>query len=441
MSGEQMSSKRESILSLTREFAEEALASKPFIPGETTVPVSGKVLTPEDFVSLVDSSLDGWLTAGKHTKLFERQLADFVGARSALFVNSGSSANLCALSGLTSPKLGERALKPGDEVLTVAMGFPTTVNPIIQNGLKPVVVDVNLETLDANSERLREAVSPKTKAIMMAHTLGNPFDLDTVQELCKIHDLWLIEDSCDALGSTYRGQRTGSFGDTATVSFYPAHHITTGEGGAVFVKSPLVQKQVESFRDWGRDCYCETGCDNTCFKRFEWQLGDLPAGYDHKYIYSHIGYNLKATDMQAALGVTQLAKLDYFIEKRKENFNYLSSALSKVEGISVAVATENSDPSWFGCPITLDPAHPVNREEMLRFLDSRKIGTRLLFAGNILKQPAYKNVDFRVVGNLTNTDIVMKRSFWVGVYPGLTKPMLDFIIESISEFMSGKVKA
>lgn len=433
--------RRKTILKLTREFAEESLALAPFIPGETSVPVSGKVLSPEDFVSLVDSSLDGWLTAGRHTKVFERQLADFVGARSALFVNSGSSANLCALSGLTSPKLGDRALKPGDEVLTVAMGFPTTVNPIIQNGLKPVVVDVNLDTLDANSEKLREAVSPKTKAIMMAHTLGNPFDLDTVQELCKKHDLWLIEDSCDALGSTYRGQRTGSFGDTATVSFYPAHHITTGEGGAVFVKSPLVKKQVESFRDWGRDCYCETGCDNTCFKRFEWKLGDLPEGYDHKYIYSHIGYNLKATDMQAALGVTQLAKLDFFIQRRKENFNYLESALSKVEGISIAKASPHSDPSWFGCPITLDPKHPVNREELLRFLDSRKIGTRLLFAGNILKQPAYKDIDFRVVGDLTNTDIVMKRSFWVGVYPGLTTPMLDYVIDSISGFMSGKIKA
>jgi len=436
-----MDSKREAILKLTHEFAEEALISQEFVAGDSPVPVSGKVLSPEDFVSLVDSSLDGWLTAGRHTKVFERQLADFVGARSALFVNSGSSANLCALSGLTSPKLGDRALKPGDEVLTVAMGFPTTVNPIIQNGLKPVVVDVNLDTLDANADKLREAVSPKTKAIMMAHTLGNPFDLDTVQELCKKHDLWLIEDSCDALGSTYRGQRTGSFGDTATVSFYPAHHITTGEGGAVFVKSPLVKKQVESFRDWGRDCYCETGCDNTCFKRFEWKLGDLPEGYDHKYIYSHIGYNLKATDMQAALGVTQLAKLDFFIQRRKENFNYLENELSKVEGISIAKASPNSDPSWFGCPITLDPKHPVNREELLRFLDSRKIGTRLLFAGNILKQPAYKDIDFRVVGDLTNTDIVMKRSFWVGVYPGLTKPMLDYVIDSISDFMAGKIKA
>jgi len=436
-----MDSKRDAILKLTREFAEESLISQPFVAGESPVPVSGKVLSPEDFVSLVDSSLDGWLTAGRHTKVFERQLADFVGARSALFVNSGSSANLCALSGLTSPKLGDRALRPGDEALTVAMGFPTTVNPIIQNGLKPVVVDVNLDTLDANSEKLREAVSSKTKAIMMAHTLGNPFDLDTVQELCKKHDLWLIEDSCDALGSTYRGQRTGSFGDTATVSFYPAHHITTGEGGAVFVKSPLVKKQVESFRDWGRDCYCETGCDNTCFKRFEWKLGDLPEGYDHKYIYSHIGYNLKATDMQAALGVTQLAKLDFFIQRRKENYNYLHNALSKIEGISIAKASPHSDPSWFGFPITLDPKHPVNREELLRFLDSRKIGTRLLFAGNILKQPAYKDVEFRVVGELTNTDIVMRRSFWVGVYPGLTNQMLDYVIDSISDFMAGKIKA
>jgi CDP-6-deoxy-D-xylo-4-hexulose-3-dehydrase len=431
---------RREILDATTEFARQILLESNFIPGETAVPVSGKVLTPEDFSSLVDSSLDGWLTAGRFTKQFERQLADFVGSRDALFVNSGSSANLCALSALTSPKLGERALKPGDEVLTVAMGFPTTVNPIIQNGLRPVVVDVDLETLDANSDSLREAISHKTKAIMMAHTLGNPFDLDTVQELCKKHELWLVEDSCDALGSTYRGQRTGSFGDTATASFYPAHHITTGEGGAVFVKSPLVKKQVESFRDWGRDCYCETGCDNTCFKRFEWKLGDLPEGYDHKYIYSHIGYNLKATDMQAALGISQLAKLEFFIQRRKENFEYLKKSLSQIDGIRIANATPNSDPSWFGCPITLDPTHPVNREALLRFLDKRKIGTRLLFAGNILKQPAYKNIDFRVVGDLTNTDIVMKRSFWVGVYPGLTIEMLDYVIESISDFMSGKAK-
>jgi CDP-6-deoxy-D-xylo-4-hexulose-3-dehydrase len=429
---------REQILNLTRQYADKLLAPKLFSPGEDPVPVSGKVLTSDDFSALVDSSLDGWLTAGRFTADFERKLAQFVGARSALFVNSGSSANLVALSGLTSPKLGARALKPGDEVLTVAMGFPTTVNPIIQNGLRPVVVDVDLGTLDANVQRLEEAVSPKTKAIMMAHTLGNPFDLDTVQRICKENNLWLIEDSCDALGSTYRGQRTGSFGDTATLSFYPAHHITTGEGGAVFVKSPLVKKQVESFRDWGRDCYCETGKDNTCAKRFGWKLGDLPEGYDHKYTYSHIGYNLKATDMQAALGLTQLAKLELFIQKRKDNYEYLKRNLSDIEGLSIAQATPNSEPSWFGCPITLDPKHPVNREDLLRFLDSRKIGTRLLFAGNITKQPAYKDVEFRIVGDLTNTDIVMARSFWVGVYPGLTKPMLDYVIESISDFMAGK---
>jgi CDP-6-deoxy-D-xylo-4-hexulose-3-dehydrase len=431
---------RNQILELTKQYADKLLAPKSFMPGEDPVPVSGKVLTSEDFTSLVDSSLDGWLTAGRFTVDFERQLAQFVGARSALFVNSGSSANLIALSGLTSKKLGDRALKPGDEVLAVAMGFPTTVNPIIQNRLRPVVVDVDLDTLDANVERLEEAISPKTKAIMMAHTLGNPFDLDTVQRLCKENNLWLIEDSCDALGSTYRGQRTGSFGDSATLSFYPAHHITTGEGGAVFVKSPLVKKQVESFRDWGRDCYCETGKDNTCAKRFGWKLGDLPEGYDHKYTYSHIGYNLKATDMQAALGLTQLAKVELFIQKRKDNYKYLKKHLSQVEGLSIAQATPNSEPSWFGFPITLDPMHPVNREDLLRFLESRKIGTRLLFAGNITKQPAYKDVDFRVVGDLTNTDIVMTRSFWVGVYPGLTTKMMDYVIESITDFMTGKAK-
>jgi CDP-6-deoxy-D-xylo-4-hexulose-3-dehydrase len=431
---------RSIILRNTSEFAKNTLKAKKFVLGIDPIPVSGKLLAPEDFVSVVDSVLDGWFTAGRFTTKFESELAKYVGVRKALFVNSGSSANLCALSGLTSFKLGDRALKPGDEVLTVAMGFPTTVNPIMQNGLKPVVVDIDADTLDVNIDALRQAVSPKTKAIMLAHTLGNPFNVTAIQDICKENNLWLVEDSCDALGSTYNGQRTGSFGDTATVSFYPAHHITTGEGGAVFIKSPLVAKQVESFRDWGRDCYCETGCDNTCAKRFEWQLGDLPKGYDHKYIYSHIGYNLKATDMQAALGISQLTKLDSFVAKRKENFKYLNEHLSKVEGISIATATPNSDPSWFGCPITLDPTHPVDREELLRFLDSRKIGTRLLFAGNILKQPAYKNVDFRVVGDLKNTDIVMRRSFWVGVYPGLTKPMLDYVIESITDFVSGKIK-
>ena len=426
---------RAKALDATREYAEKFLVNSTFKAGETPVPVSGKVLDPTDFVSLVDASLDGWLTAGRFTDDFQRKLGKYVGARKTLFVNSGSSANLVALSALTSPKLGKRALKPGDEVLTLAMGFPTTVNPIIQNGLRPVVVDVQLGTYDAFPDLLSEAVSSKTKAIMMAHTLGNPFDLETVQELCHKHGLWLIEDSCDALGSTYKGKRTGSFGDTATVSFYPAHHITTGEGGAVFSKSPLVAKQVESFRDWGRDCYCETGHDNTCNKRFGWQLGDLPAGYDHKYTYTHIGYNLKATDMQAALGVTQLAKLDSFVEARRRNFAYLYDKLKDIEGLILPKATEHSEPSWFGFPITLEPTHPVNREELLRYLETLKIGTRLMFAGNLMKQPAYRNVDFRVVGNLDNTDIVMTRTFWVGVYPGLTHEMLDFIAYSISDFM------
>ena len=435
-----MSASREEILSLVREYAADQLKTKPFVRGESVVPVSGKVLDPADYASLVDASLDGWLTSGRFHHEFEEKLAGYVGAKSALFVNSGSSANLVALSALTSSKLGRRALKAGDEVLTVAAGFPTTVNPIIQSGLRPVVVDVELGTYDAIAERLREAVGPKTRAIMMAHTLGNPFDLDVVRELCKEHGLWLVEDSCDALGSTYNGQRTGSFGDTATVSFYPAHHITTGEGGAVFVKSALVRKQAESFRDWGRDCYCETGQDNTCEKRFEWQLGDLPYGYDHKYIYSHIGYNLKATDMQAALGVSQLDKLDYFVEKRKDNFRYLTERLQGVEGLILPRATEKSDPSWFGYPITLDPAHPADRTALLRFLDSRRIATRLIFAGNLLRQPAYRDVDFRVVGDLTNTDIVMSRAFWLGTYPGLTKEMLDFVAESIAEFMEAAAR-
>lgn len=431
---------REQILDLVREYAAEQLQSRPFVPGQTPVPVSGKVLSPADYAAVVDSTLDGWFTAGRWHTTFETRLAEFVGARSALFVNSGSSANLVALSGLTSEKLGRRALQPGDEVITTAAGFPTTLNPIIQNGLRPVVVDVELGTYDAIAERLREAVGPKTRAIMMAHTLGNPFDLDTVQELAKEHRLWLVEDSCDALGSTYRGQRTGSFGDTATVSFYPAHHITTGEGGAVFVKSPLVRKQVESFRDWGRDCYCETGQDNTCGKRFDWQLGDLPHGYDHKYTYSHIGYNLKATDLQAALGVSQLDRVDEFVQARKDNFAYLHARLEGTEGLILPRSTEHADPSWFGFPLTIDPAHPADRTELLKFLDQRLIGTRLVFAGNMLRQPAYRNVDFRVVGDLRNSDIVMTRTFWIGVFPGLTKPMLDFAADSIIEFLESRTR-
>lgn len=426
---------RSVILNSVQEWFKENQEKSKFVAGETPIPVSGKVLDAEDISYLVDASLDGWLTSGRFTEEFQRELAQYIGTRHALFVNSGSSANLVALSSLTSPKLGARALKAGDEVVTVAMGFPTTVNPIIQNNLKPVLVDVNVETLDAIDSRLEEAIGPRTKAIMMAHTLGNPFNLNLVRELCEKHELWLIEDSCDALGSTYNGQRTGSFGDLATISFYPAHHITTGEGGAVLVKSPLVKKQAESFRDWGRDCYCETGHDNTCQKRFGWKLGELPEGYDHKYIYSHIGYNLKATDIQAALGVSQLKKLDFFIKRRKENFEILKRGLTGVDGILLTKPTENSDPSWFGFPITLDPQHPVNREELLRFLDSRKIGTRLMFAGNITRQPAYSGIDFKIVGNLVNSDIVMKRSFWIGVYPGLSQEMLEFVVASIREYM------
>jgi CDP-6-deoxy-D-xylo-4-hexulose-3-dehydrase len=410
-------------------------APKAFVAGETAVPVSGKVLDADDYVALVESSLDGWLTAGRFHEEFERGLAKYVGVRNALFVNSGSSANLVALSGLTSPKLGKRALKAGDEVITVAAGFPTTVNPIIQNGMIPVFVDVEIGTYDAIIDQIREAISPKTRAIMMAHTLGNPFDVAAVKEICKEHDLWLIEDSCDALGSTYDGKRTGSFGDTATVSFYPAHHITTGEGGAVFVNSPLIKKQVESFRDWGRDCYCATGHDNTCHKRFEWQLGDLPFGYDHKYIYGHIGYNLKATDMQAALGVSQLKKLDRFVAARKANFTFLKSALSDIQDFVMPEATVNSDPSWFGFPITIRPGSSIDRTTLLRHLDDKKIGTRLLFAGNLLKQPAYRNIEHRVIGDLKNSDLVMTNTFWLGVYPGLTDEMLNYVSEVVHDFV------
>ena len=428
---------RAQILSLVEDFgAAASVSTAAFEPGVSPVPVSGKVLTAEDYVSLVDSSLDGWFTSGRFHDEFQRELSKFVGVRNSVFVNSGSSANLAALSALTSPKLGKRALQPGDEVLTVAAGFPTTVNPIIQNGLRPVLVDIELGTYDAIGERLREAVGPKTKAIMMAHCLGNPFDLDTVMALKEKYGLFLVEDSCDALGASYRGKKTGSFGDTATVSFYPAHHITTGEGGAVFVNSPLVRKQVESFRDWGRDCYCETGHDNTCKKRFEWQLGELPKGYDHKYIYSHIGYNLKATDMQAALGLSQLKKLPSFIEARNSNFAFLLEGLKNVPGLLMPRATEHSEPSWFGFPITLDSGLAFTRNELVEYLDERKIGTRLLFGGNLTRQPAYRNVDFRVVGDLTNTDIVTERTFWVGVYPGLNAEMLQYVIDSIKTFVA-----
>ncbi len=425
---------RVEILNLVAEYAELHLENQEFIAGKTLIPVSGKTLNSSDFVTTVDSVLDGWFTGGRFTKKFEKMLADYVGVRGSHFVNSGSSANLCALSALTSAKLGSRALQPGDEVLTVALGFPTTVNPIIQNRLNPVVVDIDVETLDVNVEMLESAVGPKTKAIMLAHTLGNPFNVEKVQEICESNNLWLVEDACDALGSTYKDQKVGSFGDLATFSFYPAHHITTGEGGAVMHKSPLVGKQVESFRDWGRDCYCETGVDDTCKKRFGWQLGTLPKGYDHKYTYSHIGYNLKATDIQAALGTSQISRVDEFVKLRRSNFSYLSKLLANVEGVQIATATPFSNPAWFGCPITLYGKLEDKREGLINFLNDRKIGTRLIFAGNILRQPAYQKTEFRVVGRLSNTDYAMRNSFWVGVFPGLSPQMLEFIAGSIEEF-------
>jgi CDP-6-deoxy-D-xylo-4-hexulose-3-dehydrase len=430
--------RREKILAQVKEYAKISLAQQDFVAGESVVPVSGKVLDPDDMVALVESSLDGWLTAGRFTTEFQDSLAKYVGTRSASFVNSGSSANLCALSALTSAKLGKRRLVPGDEVVTVASGFPTTLNPILQNGLTPVFTDVEIGTYDAIGEQLQEAIGPRTRAIMMAHTLGNPFDLDLVSELCKKNDLWLVEDSCDALGSTYRGHRTGSFGDTATVSFYPAHHITTGEGGAVFSKHPLVTRQVESFRDWGRDCYCDTGKENTCGKRFEWKLGGLPAGYDHKYTYSHIGYNLKGTDMQAALGLSQLKKLDGFVRRRKENFTYLFERLQGVEGLILPRPTPHSDPAWFGFPITLAPDLATDREDLMRYLQARKVGTRLIFAGNLLRQPAYQGIHCRIVGDLRNSDTVMTRSFWLGVFPGLSHRMLDYAADALIDFVHGR---
>jgi CDP-6-deoxy-D-xylo-4-hexulose-3-dehydrase len=427
----------ETVKKIKQIVSEEFLDQKnEFNPGVSPVPVSGKVLDGSDITNLVESSLEGWLTAGRYHEEFQRGLAKYVGVRNATFVNSGSSANLIALSALTSPKLGKRALKPLDEVITVAAGFPTTVNPIIQNGLVPVFVDIDLQTYDINVDAMREALSPRTRAVMIAHTLGNPFNVDAVVDFCKSNNLWLIEDSADALGSTYKGKKTGSFGDTATVSFYPAHHITTGEGGAVFTNSPLIRKQVESFRDWGRDCYCETGQDNTCQKRFEWQLGTLPRGYDHKYIYSHIGYNLKATDMQAALGLSQLQKVDRFGDMRKSNFAFLYSQLEEVDGIILPTSTEGSDPSWFGFPITLDGSASGQRASVIKKLDDEKIGTRLLFGGNLLRQPAYKNVEHRVQGSLDNTEKVMKDTFWVGLYPGLSETQLSYTVHVLKEALS-----
>jgi len=417
------------------EYYEAALRQPPFVPGESWVPVSGRVFDATELQFLIDASLDFWLTTGRFASQFEREFARTVGVRHAILCNSGSSANLLATSALTSWKLDDRQLRPGDEIITVAAGFPTTVNPAIQHGLVPVFLDVDLGTYDLDVTRLEEAVSPRTRAIILAHTLGNPFDVDAVMAIAKRHGLWVVEDSCDALGSTYRGKHVGGFGDLATVSFYPAHHITMGEGGCVLTNAPKMKTILESFRDWGRDCWCEPGKENTCGKRFDWQLGDLPHGYDHKYIYSHIGYNLKATDMQAAVGVAQLQKLPQFIERRRHNWRRLHEGLSELSHVFVMPrATEHSDPSWFGFALTVRPDAPFTRRELVRWLDARRIATRQLFAGNLLRQPAYRDLPHRVVGELTNTDVVMQGTFWLGVYPGISDVMVDYIVDSLRLF-------
>jgi CDP-6-deoxy-D-xylo-4-hexulose-3-dehydrase len=426
---------RQQIFDLSGRFFEEQFPVRDFVPGQSPIPVSGKVIDSQDLKTVIDSVLDCWFTTGRFAEDFERKLARFVGVRSASLVNSGSSANLIALSVLTSPKLGDRRLRPGDEVITVAAGFPTTVNPIFQNHLVPVFVDITVPTYEIDTTQLEAARSPRTRAIMIAHTLGNSFDLDAVVAFAKKYDLWLIEDCCDALGTTYNGRNVGTFGDLATVSFYPAHHITMGEGGAVLTDKPSLQVLVESFRDWGRDCWCAPGKENTCGKRFDWQLGGLPHGYDHKYTYSHVGYNLKATDMQAALGVSQIAKLPEFIRRRKENFAYLRSKLADVQGVLILPeATPGADPSWFGFPIGVRPEAPVTRSQLTRALEARKIGTRLLFGGNLTRQPAYEGAAYRVVGDLSKSDFAMDSVFWIGVYPGLTREMLDYVAESLLTF-------
>lgn len=426
---------RKQIAELVDQYAAIEYAPKIFIAGESVVPPSGKVLGANELKMMVEASLDGWLTTGRFNDAFEKRLGEYLGVPYVLTTTSGSSANLLAMTALTSPKLGARQLKPGDEVITVAAGFPTTVNPAIQNGLVPVFVDVDIPTYQIKAEMIEAAVSNKTKAIMVAHTLGNTFDLTEARRVADKYNLWLIEDCCDALGSTYDGKMVGQFGDISTVSFYPAHHITMGEGGAVFTKSNELRKLIESFRDWGRDCYCAPGQDNTCGCRFSQQHGSLPHGYDHKYTYSHLGYNLKITDMQAACGLAQMDSVEQFVAQRKVNFQYLKEGLASCEEfIILPEATPKSDPSWFGFPITIKPENGIDRVELLKFMDQSKIGTRLLFAGNLTRQPYFENVDYRVVGELTNTDIVMNHTFWIGVYPGLSTENLDFIVQKFEEF-------
>lgn len=408
---------------------------KEIMPGKDYIPVTGKMLDREDLLSGIEAVCEGWLTAGRFSNQFEKELARWFGVRHSLLVNSGSSANLLAFATLTSPELGEKRIKPGDEIITVAAGFPTTINPVLLYGCVPVFLDIEIPTYNIDVAQLEKAISEKTKAIVLAHTLGNPFNLEAVLEIKNKYGLWLIEDNCDALGATYRDQKTGTFGDLATLSFYPAHHITMGEGGAVLLNKPKLKKIAESIRDWGRDCWCEPGKDNTCGKRFEWQLGELPFGYDHKYIYSHIGYNLKGTDMQAAIGLTQLKKADYFIRRRRENYHTLYEILQKFESHFILhEPTSNSDPSWFGFMITLRSFDSNERNKLIRYLENNKIGTRLLFGGNLLRQPAYKGIPCRVIGELTNSDRVMNSSFWFGVWPGLNLNHYDYINEMLKNY-------
>ena len=431
-----MQALRTQIAALVDEYAALAYAPLAFTPGVTPVPPSGKLLDGAELKLMVEASLDGWLTTGRFNTAFEERLAKFIGVKYLLTVNSGSSANLVAFSTLTSSRLGERAIKPGDEVIGVAAGFPTTVNPILQFGAVPVFVDVDIPTYNIDTTQVEAAITPRTKAIMLAHTLGNPYNLTEITRLCKKYGLWLIEDCCDALGSTYNGQMVGTFGDIGTLSFYPAHHITMGEGGAVFTNNPELKQIAESFRDWGRDCYCPPGKDNTCGKRFCWKLGDLPEGYDHKYTYSHLGYNLKITDMQAACGLAQLDKAPMFIEQRKRNFKLLKSFFSDcTEFLILPEATPGSEPSWFGFPITLRKNSPVSRVDLLTYLDQEMIGTRLLFAGNLARQPYMKGRNFRVSGELRNTDMVMNETFWIGVQPALSPTMLEWSAEKIRNYL------
>lgn len=426
---------RSEISKLVAEFAEKSLRPTTFETGQGVIPPSGKVLGTKELQNMVDAALDGWLTTGRFNDMFEKRLAEFLGIKHLITVNSGSSANLVAFHTLTSPKLGERAIKKGDEVIGVAAGFPTTVNPIVQFGAIPVFVDVDIATHNVNVDLIESAITPKTKAIMLAHTLGNPFNVAKVKSICEKHNLWLVEDCCDALGSTYDGQLVGTFGDIATVSFYPAHHITMGEGGAVFTNNGKLKMIAESFRDWGRDCHCEPGKDNTCGKRFSQKFGSLPDGYDHKYVYTHLGFNLKISDMQAACGLAQMDRLEGFISKRKENFQLLKERLSSLSDyLMLPEATPKSDPSWFGFPVTLTENAGIKRVDLIKYLDQNKIGTRLLFAGNLTKQPYFENVEYRVVGELTNTDRTMNNTFWLGVYPGLGVEHFDYIGDKLESF-------